>query len=74
VSKYLPMSGLPASAYTTPSEYRDISGGRVWEAAQQFREAGVAPELVRSLERWGVAFNERAARLQYAGPPSASKR
>ena len=74
VAKYLPMSGLPASAYTTPSEYRDISGGKVWEAAQQFREAGVAPELVRRLQQWGSAFNERAARLQYAGPPSSPKK
>jgi len=74
VSKYLPMSGLPASAYTTPSEYRDISGGKVWEASQQFREAGVAPELVWRLQQWGIAFNERAARLQYAGPPSISKK
>ena len=74
VAKYLPMSGLPASAYTTPRAYRDISGGNVWEAAQQFRDAGVASELVARLQKWGIAFTERAARLQYSGAPSSSKK
>jgi len=43
----------------------DISGGKVWEAAQQFREAGVPAELVQRLQQWGIAFTDRAARLQY---------
>ena len=74
VAKYLPMSGLPASAYTTPSAYSDISGGKVWEAAQQFQQAGVGAEIVLRLQEWGIAFNERAARLQYSGAPSRSKK
>ena len=74
VTKYLPMSGLPASPYTTPYAYRDISGGKVWEAAQQFHNAGVAPELVGRLQAWGIALTERAARLQYTGGASSSSK
>jgi len=57
--------GAPRHAYAAPRSYGEISGGKVWEASQQFRDAGVAPELVRRLQRWGVAFNDRAARIQY---------
>ena len=64
IEKYLPM-GAPRHAYAAPRTYGEISGGKVWEAEQQFREAGVAPELVRRLQQWGVAFNDRAARIQY---------
>jgi hypothetical protein len=64
IAKYLPF-GLPWHAYTATRAYGDISGGKVWEAAQQFRDAGVAAELVRRLEQWGIAFTDRAARLQY---------
>lgn len=64
IAKHLPF-GLPRHAYTPSRTYGDISGGKVWEAAQQFRDAGVAAELVRRLQQWGIAFTDRAARLQY---------
>jgi len=64
IAKYLPLGALPRS-YTPPRGYGQISGGKVWESAQQFREAGVAPGLVRRLQQWGVAFTDRAGRLQY---------
>jgi hypothetical protein len=64
IEKYLPF-GVPPHAYTPPRSYGDISGGKVWEASQQFRDAGVAAELVRRLQQWGIAFTDRAARLQY---------
>jgi len=64
VAKYLPFGVLPHS-YAAPRSYGHISGGKVWEAAQQFRDAGVAPELVVRLQQWGIAFTDRAARLQY---------
>jgi hypothetical protein len=64
LAKYLPFGVLPHS-YTPPRTYGDISGGKVWEAAQQFRSAGVAAELVRRLQQWGIAFTDRAGRLQY---------
>jgi hypothetical protein len=64
IEKYLPM-GTPRHAYTAPHSYGEITGGKVWEASQQFRDAGVAPELLRRLQQWGVTFNERAARIQY---------
>jgi hypothetical protein len=64
IAKYLPL-GVQKHAYTTPRTYGDISGGNVWEASQQFRDAGVAPELVRRLQQWGIEFTDRAARVQY---------
>jgi len=64
IAKYLPF-GVPPQAYSPPRTYGHISGGKVWEAAQQFRDAGVPPELVRRLQQWGIAFADRAARLQY---------
>jgi hypothetical protein len=64
VAKYLPL-GLPPRSYTTHPGYGDISGGKVWEAASQFRRAGVPPDVVRRLLEWGIAFTDRAARLQY---------
>jgi len=64
IAKYLPF-GLRRDTYTPLRAYGEISGGQVWEAAQQFRDAGVAPELIRRLQQWGIAFSDRAARLQY---------
>jgi hypothetical protein len=73
ITKYLPMGGLPARPYSPPQAYGDISGGNVWEAAQQFRDAGVASELVDRLKQWGIAYTDRAARLQYGGKSSSRK-
>ena len=64
VAKFLPFGAL-AHPYTAPRGYGRISGGKVWEEAQQFRDAGVAPEIVARLQQWGIAFIDRAARLQY---------
>ena len=64
LTKHLP-NGVPKRPYTQPSAYGDISGGKVWEAARQFRDAGVALELVQRLQRWGIAYSDRAARIQY---------
>jgi hypothetical protein len=66
IERHLPM-GLRSNqhAYALPHEYADISGGKVWEASQQFRNAGVSPELVRRLQQWGLAYADRAARIQY---------
>ncbi|HEX4545066.1 MAG TPA: hypothetical protein VH110_01815, partial [Candidatus Acidoferrum sp.] len=66
MAKYLPL-GLTGIAYTPTHAYGDISGGSVWEAAAQFRDAGVPGELVGRLRQWGIAFADRAARLQYDG-------
>jgi hypothetical protein len=64
ITKHLP-TGVPRRAYTQPGAYGDISGGKVWEAATQFRDAGVSAELVQRLQQWGIAYSDRAARLQY---------
>jgi len=64
IEKYLPLGAHP-NAYTPPRSYGDISGGKVWEAARQFRDAGVGADLVRRLQRWGIGYADRAARIQY---------
>lgn len=63
LAKYLPLPVLQRDY--TPRLYSDISGGRVWEAAGQFRAAGVSDHLVERLVNWGIAYNDRAAALQY---------
>ena len=64
IAKYLPV-GAPLYAYTPRRTHGDFGGGNVWDAARQFRDAGVAPELARRLQEWGIAFTNREARLQY---------
>jgi len=64
IAKYLPI-GLSPHAYAPNRTYGDISGGKAWEAAQQFRDAGVAAEIVQRLQQWGIAFTDRAGRIRY---------
>jgi len=61
----LPVQGGLHQSYTPAAGYGDISGGNVWEAAAKFRAAGVGTALVERLQLWGVAYTDRAARLQY---------
>jgi hypothetical protein len=65
--------GVSEGNYTPPASYGDISGGKVWESAPLFRAAGVSPELVNQLQRWGRAYTDMAARFQYSDG-SRSKR
>ncbi len=64
ITKHLPV-GVPRRPYTQPGYYGDISGGNVWQSAKQFRDAGVPPALVQTLQQWGAAYADRAARIQY---------
>jgi hypothetical protein len=64
ITKHLPI-GVPRRPYTQPGYYGDISGGNVWQSAKQFRDAGVPAALVKSLQQWGAAYADRAARIQY---------
>jgi hypothetical protein len=63
IAEYLPLSA--GHTYTPLNSYGDISGGKAWEAAQQFRNLGVSAELVQRLQQWGFVFTDRAARIQY---------
>ena len=72
IPKYLPL-GLSRQTYTPTRAYGDISGGQVWEAAKQFRDAGVPADLVKRLQQWGIAFTDRAARIQYDGSSPSRK-
>jgi hypothetical protein len=64
VTEYLPLPVIQQD-YTPRNGYSEFSGGRAWEAAQQFRAAGVSENLVERLQNWGIAYTDRAARLQY---------
>ncbi|HST12286.1 MAG TPA: hypothetical protein VLL05_18070, partial [Terriglobales bacterium] len=64
VATYLPI-GLRESTYKPRRMYGEISGGKVWNSARQFSDAGVPPDLVQRLQQWGIVFADRAARVQY---------
>ena len=58
--------GVSEESYAAPAGYGDISGGKVWESAPLFRAAGVSPELVGELQKWGAAYTDMAARFRYS--------
>jgi hypothetical protein len=64
MAEFLPV-GLRQEDYKARRRYGEISGGRTWDAARQFLDAGVGVDLVQRLERWGSAYTDRAARIQY---------
>jgi len=59
-------AGLSERSYAAPASLGGITGGNVWELAPLFTKAGVNPEIVRELEKWGTSFTDVAARFQYA--------
>ncbi len=64
VTEYLPLPTLQHD-YKPRASLGDISGGRVWSAAADFRAAGVSDQVVDRLRNWGIAYTDRATRLQY---------
>lgn len=64
IAEYLPLPTLQHD-YKPRASLGDISGGRVWSAAADFRAAGVSDEVVDRLRSWGMAYTDRATRLQY---------
>ncbi len=64
--------GLTENSYAPPTSYGGISGGRVWEGAALFMAAGVNPEVVKQLQKWGTAYSDVATRFQYS--PKSSNR
>ena len=67
IARYLPVVGAAALTYTPTRSYGNITGGKVWEAARQFRDSGVPDQLVARLQDWGNRYIDRAARIQYDG-------
>jgi hypothetical protein len=63
MAEYLPFPIIPRDY--NARLYTDVSGGRVWEAARQFRAAGVSDDLIRRLVDWGISYEDRAAAIQY---------
>ena len=64
IAEYLPLRSLQ-SDYSAGYAYNGITGGKVWEAAEDFRAAGVSEDLIDRLLNWGAAYTDRADRLQY---------
>ena len=64
ISEYLPHPTIQHD-YKPRESYGDISGGEVWSAAKDFRAAGVSSDLVDRLQNWGIAYTDRAVRIQY---------
>jgi hypothetical protein len=63
--------GAPQGNYALPASYGSIAGGKAWESAPLFLAAGVNPEVVKRLQKWGGTYAEMAARFQYAPGKSA---
>jgi cytochrome c553 len=57
--------GQVPGSYAPPKALHEISGGRVWEAAADFRRAGVDAGLVHRLEVWGAAYSVGAGLFHY---------
>ena len=64
ITEYLPLPSIQHD-YKPHGSYSDISGGKVWSAAGDFRAAGVSVDVVNRLRNWGAAYTDRAARIQY---------
>ena len=58
--------GLSEYSYVPPAKYGNISTGKAWEAAPLFLAAGVDPELIKQLQKWGASYTNTAARFQYS--------
>jgi hypothetical protein len=64
--------GVSQERYSAPASLGGISGGKVWESASLFIAAGVSPQVVSRLQRWGTAYTDTAARFQYSAGPGSS--
>jgi len=64
--------GLAEVNYAAPAKYANISGGKAWTSAPLFLAAGVDPDLVRRLQKWGTAYTDTASRFQYSPKKSGS--
>ena len=64
--------GLSEASYAAPAKYGNIIGGQAWTSAPQFLAAGVDPELVRRLQKWGASYTATASRFQYSPKKSGS--
>jgi len=63
MAEYLPLGS--AHSYTAVRNYGDFTGGQIWQAASQFRDAGVPQALLERVLQYGTAYTDRAARIHY---------
>jgi len=57
--------GPQQAGYKVPTRFGKISGDGVWEAAQQFKSAGVSPAVIERLETWRKAYLTLAELFHY---------
>jgi hypothetical protein len=57
--------GTSGHSYAPPPKIADITGANAWTAAPRFEAAGVSPETVGRLVKWGRAYTNMAASLHY---------
>jgi hypothetical protein len=63
-ASYFALGAKPAT-YALSNDLREISGGKVWEAAPQFEAAGVSPVLIARLNAWGKSWAALAELFHY---------
>lgn len=51
--------------YALPKDLSGISGGNVWLSAPQFQAAGISPDTIARLLKWGRSYANMAASLHY---------
>lgn len=59
------IQGASGRVYKPRKEIAAISGGNVWEAVPLFEAAGVPPETIKRLQKWGRAYSGMEASLHY---------
>ena len=63
IAEYLPLGST--HSYIAAHNYVDFTGGQIWQAAPQFRDAGVPEALLDRVLQYGTAYTDRAARIHY---------
>ncbi len=67
--RYSPASyfvpGMGGTRYSWPDSLRGVTGGKVWEAAEQFQKAGIGDLLIQRIRKWGEVYNSTADLFHY---------
>jgi hypothetical protein len=59
------VQGATGRNYAPPKEIAAISGGNVSAAAPQFEAAGVSPQTIKRLQKWGHSYKNMGESLHY---------
>jgi hypothetical protein len=59
------VQGPAGRNYAPPKEIAAISGGNVWESAPRFEAAGISPQTIERLQKWGRSYKNMGESLHY---------